>query len=246
MRVKFLLLSFMVLLILFYFSLPDGRTRLIFCDVGQGDGAVLVKGTFEMVIDTGSAKGRILSCLSDHLPFWDKTIEVIVLSHLDSDHSGGLMAIKKYYKVDQVWGNEQTNYSARLNASDSIRSQWFDFEVVSSGQGKDNNDSSVVGVLTVGDKKIMFTGDASSEVEQRLIWRRLVTGKIDVLKVSHHGSATGTSEELLEVVKPKLAVVSVGAKNMFGHPTKVVLDRLKKYGVEIWRTDRQGEKVMEL
>ncbi len=245
LKFKLLLLSFIVLLILFYFSLPDGKTRMIFCDVGQGDGALLTRGTFQMVIDTGPANGMMLNCLSHHMPFWDKAIEVVVLSHPDSDHSGGLTTIKKYYKVDQVWGNEQTNYSAMLNTFDSIRSQWFDFEVVSSGQGKNSNDNSVVGVLTVGNKKLLFTGDASSEVEQRLVWRGLVSEKIDVLKVSHHGSAAGTSEELLEAIKPEWALISVG-KNSFGHPTKIVLDRLKNRGIKVWRTDWQGEKVMEL
>jgi len=73
------------------------------------------------------------------------------------------------------------------------------------------------------------------------VWQKILIDEVDILKVSHHGSKDGTSEELLEILKPKLAVISVGAKNKFGHPTKEVLDRLKEKGIEIKRTDKDGE-----
>ena len=239
----------MALLVLFYFSLPDNKPRLIFCNVGQGDGAVLVRGTFEMLLDTGPPNGMMAECLSKYLPFWDKTIEMVVLSHMDSDHSGGLAQIQRYYKVVKVLSNEQNSYSEKLSSFDVIRSSWFAFDVVSAADGATDNDRSVVGILKVGGKSVLFTSDAGREVEQRLVWREILRSaqndkNIDILKVSHHGSAEGTSEELLEVIQPRLAIVSVG-KNSYGHPTKVVLDRLKKFGVEIWRTDVQGEKIIE-
>jgi competence protein ComEC len=73
------------------------------------------------------------------------------------------------------------------------------------------------------------------------VWQKIITEPVDVLKVSHHGSKDGTTEELLEVLKPKVAVISVGSKNRYGHPTKEVLDRLKERGIEVKRTDRDGE-----
>ena len=73
------------------------------------------------------------------------------------------------------------------------------------------------------------------------MWQGILVETVDVLKVSHHGSKDGTSEELLNILKPRLAVISVGSKNKFGHPTKEVLDRLKENGIEVKRTDRDGE-----
>jgi competence protein ComEC len=78
------------------------------------------------------------------------------------------------------------------------------------------------------------------------VWRRIIGEQVDILKVSHHGSAEGSSEELLAVTRPKLAIVSVGKNNKFGHPSKEVIERLKKYKVEIKRTDELGDIVVEL
>lgn len=85
-----------------------------------------------------------------------------------------------------------------------------------------------------------MTGDITADVEKRLVWQRILKEPVDVLKVSHHGSKEASSEELLEILKPKLAVISVGTKNKFGHPTKEILERLKKWGVEILRTDEKA------
>jgi competence protein ComEC len=86
-----------------------------------------------------------------------------------------------------------------------------------------------------------LTGDITAEVEQKLVWRKIINGPVDILKVAHHGSKEATSQELLEAITPKEAVISVGKQNRFGHPTKEVLDRLKERGIKINRTDLSGQ-----
>jgi len=266
----FLLLSGVLLLVGVWLSLPDGKTRLIFCDVGQGDGVLLSRGTFQMLYDVGPDNGKMRKCLERYMPFWDRKIEIVILSHWDNDHVGGLVDIDKGYKMEKIFSGveagdefEQKVYAEVLRQNDVLRSDWFEFEVVwperdgGIGQNEaDVNEMSLVGILEVSGPavagsaiKVLLMGDASVEVEQRLVWRKVLAASnavnIDVLKVGHHGSSTSTSEELLEEVKPKVGVIGVG-KNSFGHPTREVLDRLEKFGVEVKRTDEDGDVVMVL
>lgn len=273
MKFKFLVaISLIVLGLVLIFNRPDNRARLIFCDVGQGDGAILIKGTFELTIDSGPANRKMIDCLEKHLPFGDKTIEVAIISHWDSDHSGGLKQMMSYYTIEKLYANEapkdeneQKMYTANLAQLDILRSSWFDFEVVNptrffdspstvlrvaQNDNQSDNDRSVVGILTVGQRQILFTGDASSEVEQRLVWKKQLVESLKsespksirrILKVSHHGSKTGTSEELLMAFRPQLAVISVGKNNRYGHPSAEVVERLKADRIEVWRTDEMGE-----
>ena len=219
---------------LFWITLPSKKVKVIFCDVGQGDATLITYKNWQMLIDTGPNNKKVLNCLENNLPFWDKKIEMLMVTHGDNDHDGGLTDMSKYYKVEQVI------YSKNVNQFDLIRTDWMTFEVVNSGL-KDDNENSIAGVLSYEKTKIFFSGDITADTEKRLVWQKILTDKVDVLKVSHHGSKDGTSEELLEVLKPKLAIISVGVKNKFGHPTKEVLDRLKEKGIEIRRTDENGE-----
>lgn len=232
---------------------PDERVKVIFCDVGQGDGTIVEKGSFQMVIDTGFDNGKMLRCMGEHLPFWDKEIEVMMISHWDSDHSGALKSISKYYKIDSLVtsqmpnkDSEQNLYTTLLSSGDYLKVGEISFEILGPEESGDKtNDGSLVGILKYNDKSYLFTGDATEKMEQRLVWRNILNEKVDVLKVSHHGSAEATSKELLEVIKPEAAVISVGKDNKFGHPTKTVLERLKEAGVSVYRTDESGDVVVE-
>lgn len=218
------------------------KGKLVFCDVGQGNGVLLTKGEFQLVYDTGPKNGKMLDCLAQNLPFWDKNLEVVIVSHWDIDHSGGLEEIDDYYKIGRLYSsreNEQYNYTEILGLEDIIRNGWMGFRVMWTSRNGDDNYGSVVGLLTIDKLKILLMGDAPFEVEQRLVWRKILTDKVDMILVGHHGSRTSTSEELLEVTHPKEAIISVG-KNSFGHPTEEVLARLEKYGIEVKRTDKLG------
>ena len=232
-----LFLSLMGLVVIFWLTLPSSKVEVIFCDVGQGDATLVTYKNWQMLIDTGPNNKRVLTCLEKNVPFWDKKIEVVMITHGDNDHSGGLTDVSKFYQIEQIID------SKKVSQFDLIKTNWMEFEVVNSGPN-DNNEGSIAGILSYENIKIFLSGDITTEVEQRLVWQTVLrqdSGAVNILKVSHHGSKNGTSEELLEVLKPKIAIISVGAKNKFGHPTKEVLNRLKEKGIKIWRTDLDGE-----
>jgi len=233
-----------------FLSIPDGKLRMIFCDVGQGDGAIIVKGNWQMLVDTGSDNGKMERCIDRYLPFWDKKIDGVIISHWDKDHSGALTKIIKSYKIDRLFEStssgekiEQNIYTEILSAGDVIRYDELGFEVVHPNKNSEKgNESSLVMVLNYKDKKFMFTGDVDTNGEGEMMswWK----GGVDGLKISHHGSDTGSSEDWLKRLEPVLAVISVGNNNSYGHPNEVILERLKKLGVKIFRTDNEGDVVL--
>lgn len=192
-----------------------------------------------------------------YLPFWDKTVETVIITHWDKDHSGGLKQVEKNYQVGGLYGSTepedesvQNIYSGNLALGDVIKYGLIRLEVLNPDHGWGNdNDNSVVWKLSAdGRVNFLLMGDASAEVEQKLVWRGVLRqgfGTFNILKISHHGSAEGTSEELLQTVRPVEAIISVG-KNSFGHPTKEVLNRLDKANVMIRRTDKEGDVVYKL
>ena len=252
-------LSLLALIIIFYLTLPDNKARVVVCDVGQGDAILATYKNIQLLIDVGPDNKKILKCLEKHLPFWDKTIEVVILTHGDSDHVGGLNDLIRSYKIGQFfsnglldWGIEQKIYSRKLGQNDILSVGLFSFEVVSpedNNEIKTDNENSIVGYLNfLGNKSwsMFMTGDMDIETEQRLVWRQIINKKVDVLKVSHHGSNTGTSDEILEILNPKVAVISVGKNNKFGHPNDDILKKIEDKNIEIIRTDMNGEILFEL
>jgi competence protein ComEC len=221
----------------------------------------------QILVDVGPNNKKVLTCLDRHIPFWDKQIEVVILTHGDSDHVGGLNDILRSYKIENFYSNgildkeiEQKISSRKIGQNDVISTNMFDFEVVSPDKNEeglvDENKNSVVGILKMkGEIKwsMFMSGDIEKETEQRLVWMDVLrqdsgtlNNRIDVLKVSHHGSESATSDEILDLLKPKVAVISVGRNNRFGHPRGEVLERLNKRNIEIKRTDEVGDVVFKL
>ncbi len=273
MKRLILFISLIGLVGMFWLTLPKTKPVVIVCDVGQGDAILVTYKNIQILFDVGPDNKKVLNCLENHLPFWDKTIEAVILSHGDSDHIGGLNDLMKVYKVKNFFSNgyldkdiEQKIYSRKLSQNDIVSLSLFNFEVVWPEEKPieevDDNENSVAGILRVKEGTRLFggqvwsmllTGDMEKEAEQKLVWRDVLRQGygtlgygVDVLKVSHHGSESATSEELLQVIKPKTAVISVGKNNKFGHPREEVLERLKKSGAEILRTDVNGEITVEV
>jgi len=223
-----------------YFEWPDEKLHLVFCDVGQGDAALVVLGSFQALIDTGAYEDKVLKCLSDHIPFWDRSIELVFLSHSDNDHDGALGGVKKHYKV----GKEIRN----VKEKDVIRYGMLYFEILKGSTNNvlvpmtgssESNELSVVMKMSYGEFSALFTGDIDLENELALLGTGVLR-PLQVLKVSHHGSKYASGVSFLESVVPKYSIVSVGVKNSYGHPSSDTLMRLDSVGSKVLRTDKLG------
>lgn len=227
-----------------------------FLDVGQGDAAVLQCGGQTMMIDGGKTKA------SSYIYSWLKKnqisyLDVMVATHTDADHIGGLPGALNYAKVGTAYcpvtsGTTKTfqsfvKYLKKQGKSITVPEAGDEFSLggaqvrilgPTDPQAEGNN-SSIVLKVTFGDTSFLFTGDAEREEEQKL----LESGydlESTILKVGHHGSDTSTSYLFLRTVNPQYAVISVGADNTYGHPTEAVLSRLRDADVKTCRTDLQG------
>ena len=227
-----------------------------FLDVGQGDAAVLQCGGQTMMIDGGKAKA------SSYIYSWLKKnqisyLDVMVATHTDADHIGGLPGALNYAKVETAYcpvtsGTTKTfqsfvRYLKKQGKSITVPKAGDEFSLGGAqvrilgpiDPQAEGNNSSIVLKVTFGDTSFLFTGDAEREEEQEL----LESGydlESTVLKVGHHGSDTSTSYLFLRTVNPQYAVISVGADNTYGHPTEAVLSRLRDANVKTCRTDLQG------
>ncbi|MBF0538127.1 MAG: DNA internalization-related competence protein ComEC/Rec2 [Nitrospirae bacterium] len=227
-------------------SVARGEMRVVFIDVGQGDGAVVETPNGRVVvIDTGKSGREV----EGYLRYRGKDeIDAIVLSHADNDHSGGFFRLLDKFKVHTVFDNAhiQYNYDGTIDIRHLKRGDGFTIDGVSftalhpygdSYSAATGNDASVVLKVRGRYASILFTGDVQLQGEEDLLG---VGGalKADVLKVSHHGSGNATSMEFLRLVAPEMAIISVGRGNHYGLPHQDTIARLE--GIRLYRTDRDG------
>jgi competence protein ComEC len=243
-------------------QLPDDRLRVAFLDVGQGDAIYIeTPGGMQMLIDGGPAGSVLLSELGRQMPFWDRSLDLVVLTHPDSDHVDGLISALAHYEVRAVVSREPLEQSERAVAweraladegAQTIRGEsgthmalndgvaldvlYPGPEPINGAQTSTNNDSVVIR-LTYGDVAVLLPGDIEAPVEEALA-RSGVNLASTVLKVPHHGGKSSTSQVFLDAVGPQIAVISVGEDNSFGHPSSEVLERLE--GQLVYRTDENG------
>ncbi|MDY6875639.1 MAG: DNA internalization-related competence protein ComEC/Rec2 [Chloroflexota bacterium] len=261
---KVLASAAVILLVLALFAwraLPDGRLHVVFLDVGQGD-AIFIQTPSgrQVLVDGGPSETALLSQLGRQMPFWDRTLDVMVLTHPDADHVTGLVPVLERYQVDTVVfrevevESEVYDYWLQLLEAEGatvyqgeaglhlVLDEGVEMVVLHPGAepvsrtDADVNNNSVVTRLTYGQVSVLLPGDIEAVVEQRLVAEGALGST--VLKVAHHGSCSSTTPEFLEMVAPEVVVISVGADNDFGHPCAEVLERLK--GLPVYRTDEQG------
>lgn len=234
-----------------------GTLTVTWLDVGQGDAAVIQCGGQSMLIDGGKPEksSYIYAWLQQHgLSYLD----VIVATHVDADHIGGLSGALNYASVGTAYCPETTGttetfqsfvkYLAQRGKQITVPTAGESFALGGAQvqilgplhRAEDSNDNSIVLKVSFGATSFLFTGDAERAEEQDLL-NAGVNLQSTVLKVGHHGSDTSTSYPFLRAVAPQYAVISVGAGNSYGHPTEAVLTRLRDAGVTTFRTDMQGE-----
>ncbi len=259
------------------FQLPDNNLHIIACDVGQGDAVLAVYKNIQILTDGGIPNGEATECLSKHIPFWDREVEVVVNTHPQLDHYGGLTEIFKRYKVDYFVANALTasapqyevlrkevgsNGTRIVNpiSGTSIRGGLISYDIfwpsldflttegmpsIKNKLGtftskRDPNDFSVQARLSLGKFGALLTGDIGENVSD-LVLPYIPEQTVDYIKVPHHGSRYGLTSNYLKWFDPKIAVISVGKNNTYGHPTKEILDILNGKGLKTFRTDISGE-----
>ena len=249
-------------------TMPDDELHVSFLDVGQGDAILIQKGNQQVVIDGGPSPQAITLGLGDKMPFWDRTIELMVLTHPHSDHITGLLEVLQRYQVEQVLYLD-------LDYDSPLYQEWLrvleekDIQcaLAQAGQQIDLGEGAIIKVLnprtpiltdtdsntdnngvvlrlSMGRASFLLSADIRQEAEFGLIEQRADLTST-VLKVAHHGSKTSTTPEFLAVVSPRVAVISVGEDNPFGHPSHEVMERLNERidAEDIYQTydDETGE-----
>lgn len=249
-----------------FYLLKSPNLEVDFLDVGQGD-SILIKTPYEQnILIDGGPDNSVINQLGKNLPFYDKTIDLMILTHPDADHVYGLPEVLNRYKVKKVLYTGLVHTSSGfLEWLKLIKDKNIPMDIAIMGQkinlgpdldleilwpnrsyqgqrSEDNNITSIVARLIYGKTSFLLTGDAPIEAEEAMV-NEIGQSHLqanDVLKVAHHGSKYSTSKEFLMSVNPKYAIISVGKDNKFGHPNLRVLDSLKDLKIETLRTDQGG------
>jgi competence protein ComEC len=246
------------------FSLPDGKLHVAFLDVGQGD-AIFVQTPqgHKVLVDGGPSPTILLTALGRRMPFWKRTIDLVVLTHPHDDHVSGLIPVFERYKVKAFLdGGQEHPTPTYARCLELVQEKGIPYQLARDGMriqlgeglqmkvlhpqsellsdtGSDINNNSIVLRLAYGRISFLLPGDVEEEAEAVL----LADGEnlaSTILKSPHHGSDTSLNPRFLEAVNPQLAVIQVGADNKFGHPDPTTLDRLEEHDVTVLRTDQNG------
>ncbi|WP_052447591.1 ComEC/Rec2 family competence protein [Clostridium polynesiense] len=235
----------------------NGNLTVHFIDVGQADSILIQQGEHSMIIDGGNNADAPL--VKDYLSKQGvKKLDVVVGTHAHEDHIGALDDVIKAFPVDKIYFPKvEATTKTFENFIKAAKSKNLQFTKPEQGKTfklgdavctimapisskyEGANDYSIVLKVQYGNNSFLFTGDAEAVSEKEMVNKKLDL-KADVLKVGHHGSRTSTTSEFLKAVSPKYAVISVEKGNDYKHPHDVVVNRLKKSDVKIYRTDEQG------
>lgn len=248
----------------------DQQLHISFLDVGQGDAILIETPLNQQILIDGGPDGTIINHLSNFLPFYDRSLDMILLTHPHSDHLTGLIDVLRRYEVklvaladidydSQVYKTfKKILEEAKINVLKVETGDSFDFgggvvgEVwwpklakisecdANKSECANINDFSVVLKLDYQDFEVVLTGDAEAPIQGEILDLVVITEDIEVLKVPHQGAKDGLNKEFLKLIDPKLAVISVGERNRYGHPEQEVIDFIESLGAKVKRTDKDG------
>ncbi len=257
-----LLIAFGFLLFYWWSSLigaefAEERFEVIFLDVGQGDSILVQTPNNKNILIDGGRGSNILNQISKFISQNNKTIDVVIATHADADHIGGLISIFERYDVREfIYALPEADTNVYSNLKESVANEESIIHRVDGGGSfiydeveffilsptmmqSDRNDSSIVLLVRYEDAEVLLTGDASFRVEKNIIenFSELVK-HTDILKAGHHGSHTSSSYNFISSVLPKYFVLSYGANNSYGHPSESVIDNAEAFNVEVLETTR--------
>lgn len=256
-KIIFLIFLFVIALVIWIFVFSQknrGLLKVEFFDVGQGDAEFIETPLKQQVLIDGGPDLSILEKLGKAMPFYDRYIDLVILTHPEQDHLNGLIELLKRYNVGVIittgvvrdteqykeWINTIKEkkipvYIAQMggevNFSENLKLDiLYPLENLAGEKISDSNNTSIVSKLIYGDFEVLFTGDIEKSVENKIV----ASGQnlqSDIIKIAHHGSKTSSGEEFLKAADALLAVIEVGKDNKYGHPHQEVLDRLKNLNI---------------
>ncbi len=267
---KYWLLGALALLTLFvwYAVLAETRSGLTvaFLDVGQGDAVFIEAPNGNQILLDAGPNNAVLRELPKLMPFYDRSIDMIIESHPDKDHVAGLVETARRYDIGLAMEpGVKSNSAAYKELNKAISEKKIQKILARRGMrinmgggavldillpdrdvsGVDANTASIVAKLVYGNTSFMLTGDLPKAMEKYLVSLEGEFLKSDVLKIGHHGSRTSTSEIFLAAVSPSYAIISAGAGNRYGHPHRETIDLLSRFKIPILNTIKRGTIKME-
>lgn len=288
----FFILLFIIIFILsvFIFSniFREKKLKVYFFDIGQGDSILIQTPDRQKILIDAGANDRVVSKLEKALFIFDRKIDLVLMTHGDSDHIVGFISIFPKYEVKNILlnGDKDKDSTVFMINEDKIEREVYTGkaktytancgDILSFGEGEnkvniyilnpikdglimnDTNDNSIIAFLIYKEYSFLFLGDASQDIENKIFLNiencfskeigenlKEKLENLTVLKVSHHGSNTGTSPNFLKQIKPEYSIISVGENNRFNHPSKDSLETLEKYSKNILNTIESGDIVFE-
>jgi competence protein ComEC len=240
---------------------PSDSASVSFFDIGQGDSIFIEATNGNQILIDGGPDGSVLRELSAAMPFYDRFIDVVVATHPDADHIGGLVDVVERYRIgafiepgvssdtafyqalkSAVADKKIPTFLARrgmsINLGDggSLAILFPDRDV----SGVETNTASIVAKFQFGQNSVMLTGDSPQSIEEYLVSINGEKLASDILKAGHHGSRTSSSESFVSAVNPQIAIISAGKDNRYGHPHSEVIDLFSGFGVETLNTAKEG------
>ncbi len=239
----------------------DLNLEVHFIDIGQGDATLIVYDDLHILIDGGN-NGSETKLLDYLQKVGVDDLEILVATHPDADHIGGLAEVMANYRVNLIIDSGEAHSSQTYKAyNEAVKAQQeqgaiyledddltfelsnqITFEIIETGDDNgDRNNNSVVAKLSYNEIDFLFTGDMESKTEEKILARDL---EAEILKSGHHGSKTSSSMEFLNKVQPEVVIISAGLNNSYGHPHRALLDRIQRYTAEVYVTYQKGNIVV--
>ena len=239
----------------------SGKCEIHFIDVGQGDSTLFLCGENSVLIDAGPRDSS--EATRDYVCSQTDKIDYLILTHPDEDHIGGVPNVIRELKIENIIMSDAvkdtSTFDKMLTAVEKSGAKVIKavpgntytagklkltvLAPIGSFEG-DYNDYSVVTKVEFGDTSVLVTGDAEHNSENNMLEKYGNSLRSDVLKMGHHGSSTSSGEDFFRAVSPKIAVISCGKDNSYGHPHKETLKLLRDTKTEFFRTDENGTVVL--
>ncbi len=263
-------LSLFLLAFLISIINQEEQLKVVFFDIGQSSSIFIqTLDRKQILIDGGPDSLLILEKLAQEMPFWDRSIDIVISTHSDSSHITGLIEVLRRHQIGKIiWTGMETDSLTHRQFKQELKraeergtkttiayfgqkvqlEEEIYFEILNpltkvEGETGDLNNNSIVTRLNFNEISFLLTSDIEKERERLLVQKNKPLEQdflsADILKIPHHGSRTSSSEEFLKAVNPTTAIIQVG-DNRFGHPHQEVIDRLKERDLNIFRTDLDG------